>query len=134
VSDRLEKTKLTQHVDLRNENLIYLALGRKKLDLPPQDLIYSLGLIDYLSDELVLRLMDWIYDELKPGGRVILGNVHTSNPSRGMMDYLLDWRLIHRDEADLNRLYSQSRFGRPCTRLLFEEVGISLFAECVKNG
>jgi cyclopropane fatty-acyl-phospholipid synthase-like methyltransferase len=95
--------------------------------------MYSVGLIDYLTDEHVVALINFCHDALRPGGRLILGNFHTSNPDKAMMDYLVDWRLIHRTEDDLNRLYEQSKFGKPCSRILWEDQGINLFAECVKD-
>ena len=102
------KRKLKRHLALENENLIYLATGRRSLDVPPQDLVYSIGLIDYFQDEFVVQLMNWVHGVLRPGGRVILGNFHPRNPSKALQDYLLDWRLIHRTEEDMNRLYVQT--------------------------
>jgi hypothetical protein len=98
-----------------------------------QDLIYSIGLIDYFDDQIVIKLLNLVYSMLRSGGRAILGNFHPSNPMKAMMDYVLDWKLNHRTEEDMNRLYRQSAFGKPCTRVLFEEQRINLFAECVKN-
>jgi hypothetical protein len=49
------------------------------------------------------------------------------------MDYVLDWRLIHRDESKMDELYCASKFGKSSTRVLFEDEGINLFAECVKD-
>ena len=49
------------------------------------------------------------------------------------MDYVLEWKLIHRTEEDMNRLFLSSAFRRPCTRIQFEEGGVNLFAECVKD-
>jgi len=71
---------------------------------------------------------------LRPGGKVILGNFHPSNPSRALMDHVLDWRLIHRSEADMDTLFLASRFGRAATRCRLEPAGVNLFAECVKEG
>ena len=67
------------------------------------------------------------------GGKILLGNMHPANPAKEFMDSVLEWELIHRSEEDMNRLFQQSPFRRPCTRLVFEEVGIDLFAECVKQ-
>ena len=92
-----------------------------------------MGLIDYLADKHVVALINFCHDTLRPDGRLILGNFHTSNPEKAMMDYLVDWRLIHRTEDDINRLYEQSRFGRPCTRIFWEDQHINLFGECVKE-
>lgn len=114
-------------------NLVYLATGRHKLaDLAPQDLIYSIGLIDYFNDKWVIKLIDYVHGLLRSGGKMILGNFHTKNVDKAFMDYVLDWKLIHRSEDDMNRLYAASKFGRGCTRIQFENEGVNMFAECVK--
>jgi extracellular factor (EF) 3-hydroxypalmitic acid methyl ester biosynthesis protein len=132
VAARATELRLTDQVRTLHGNLIYLATGRQQLDLAAQDLIFSLNLADYLSDELIVTLIDWIHDKLRPGGRVILGNFHPRNPSRGLMEHVLDWRLIHRDEAAMNQVFSASKFAKPCTRISSGEEGIFLLAECVK--
>ncbi len=133
VDARCQKEKLADRVRTFHGNLIYLATGRQELDLAPQDLIYSIGLIDSFSDEHAIALINWMHDKLRPGGRVILGNFHPRNPTRGLMDHVLDWRLVYREEGDMDRLYKTSKFGRPCSRVVFEDEGIDLFAECRKD-
>jgi extracellular factor (EF) 3-hydroxypalmitic acid methyl ester biosynthesis protein len=133
VDDLRTKHKLVGQINLINENLIALFLGRARSQIEPMDLIYSTGLIDYLNDKLVHKLLQFAYANLAPGGRIILGNFHPRNPAREFMTYVLEWNLIHRTEEDMNRLFMASAFGRPCTRIQFEELGIDLFAECVKG-
>jgi len=133
VADKRDRRGLKKQMHLVNENLIYLASGRRRIDLEPQDLVYSIGLIDYLVDDHVVALMNYCYDILRPGGRLILGNFHPRNPEKAMMDHLVNWRLIHRTEDDLHCLYARSKFARPCTRVLWEEQGINMFGECVKQ-
>ncbi len=132
VSDRIEKEKLTGQIKLKNGNLIFLALGREHIDIHDQDLVYSMGLIDYFKDRFVIALLDYIYGVLKPGGKVILGNFHKKNPAKAFMDHILEWKLIHRTEADMNRLFAASKFGKPCSHMTFEKSGINLFASCSK--
>ena len=132
VSERRDRLGLQRSITLTPENLIHLALGRKTISLPEQDLVYSIGLIDYFPDELVVKLMSLVHSLLRPGGKVILGNFHPSNGCKAFMDHVLEWRLIHRSEADMDRLYRASAFGRDCTNIRFEDQGINLFAECVK--
>jgi SAM-dependent methyltransferase len=120
-------------VRLENGNLVYLALGRTRLDLPPQDLVYSIGLIDYFNDRFVVNLLNYVHGLLRPGGRCILGNFHTSNPTRAFMDHVLDWTLIHRTEDDMHRLFAASAFGGPCERIRFEASGVNLFAVGVRQ-
>lgn len=132
VRQKCAERGLLDHVDLVNGNLVHLALGRTKIDLSEQDLVYSIGLIDYFGDKLVVALLNYIHRVLRPGGKVVLGNFHVTNPDKAMMDHVFDWKLIHRDEADMNRLFKASLFGRPCTDIRFEETGVNMFAECVK--
>jgi extracellular factor (EF) 3-hydroxypalmitic acid methyl ester biosynthesis protein len=133
VADKRDQLKLKRQMDLVQGNLVYLATGRQHLNLKDQDLVYSIGLIDYFSDNFVVVMMNYIYEMLKPGGKVILGNFHPRNPDKAMIDYVLDWRMTHRSEEDMNRLYSTSRFARACTKIRFEAAGINLFAECIKE-
>lgn len=132
---RSERTNrgLDDQMELHLANLVYLATGRQQLALPPQQLVYSVGLIDYFDDRFVVKLIDYAYGLLAPGGRLILGNFHPRNPDRAFLENVLEWRLIHRTEGDLNRLYAESRFGRSCSRVFFENEGINMFAECVKD-
>lgn len=132
VADRCDRAGLRKSVRLLQSNLVYLALGRDALDLEPQDLIYSIGLIDYFEDRFVVLLLDWIHDLLAPGGRTIVGNFHPRSPVKAIMDHILDWRLIHRTEEDVDRIFAASKFGRVCTRIQTEDEGINLFAECQK--
>ena len=128
VRERLIREGLESVVRLERRNLLHLCIGRQQLELEPQHLIYSIGLIDYFDDRIVTRLQAWIYSCLASGGRSILGNFHTSNPTRGLMDHLLDWRLIHRDEADMLRLAQAAGFAPDATQCRFEPAGVNLFS------
>lgn len=132
VSKRRNRTGLRNQLRLETGNLLYLATGRQKLSLVPQDLVYSVGLIDYFNDKFVIKLLNYVHSILAPGGRVILGNFHPRNSAKAFMDYVLEWRLIHRSEQDMNRLFEASAFARPCTNIRFEEEGVNLFAEGAK--
>jgi CRP-like cAMP-binding protein len=133
VADWSERAGLKRQIQLKHSNLVYLALGREQIALEPQDLIYSIGLIDYFEDKFVIRLLDYIHGRLRPGGRTILGNFHPRNRMRAVMDHLVEWKLIHRSEDDMNRLFAASAFGRPCTRIQTEAEEINLFAECARR-
>jgi CRP-like cAMP-binding protein len=133
VAERRDAAGLSKRIRLEHANLVYLATGRRALDLKNQDLVYSIGLIDYFEDHFVISLLNWIHGTLSPGGKVILGNFHTCNPDRAFMDFVLDWKLVYRSEDDMNRLFEASSFGRCCTEIRFEEEGINMFACCVKD-
>lgn len=132
VSDMALHHKVESQIRVFNQNLLYLVTGRQKIDLPAQDLIYSIGLIDYFGDKFVVQLLNYVHDSLSPGGAVVLGNFHPRNPNKAFMDHILEWKLIHRDEEDMNRLFRASKFGKSADVIHFEDEGINLFAECRK--
>jgi len=133
VDDKATSLSVNKHLQLHHGNLVYLALGRQKLELEQQDLIYSIGLIDYFNDKFVLAMINYIYENLADNGKVILGNFHPNNPTKALMDHILDWRLTHRTEDEINQLFAKSKFGTRCTEILFEEQKINMFAVCVKS-
>lgn len=125
---------LKDQVSSTIKNLVYLALGRGELEASDQDLVYSLGLIDYFNDNMVLRVIDHVHGVLRPGGRMLLGSFHPRNPSKAFLDHVLEWPLIHRTEDELSHLYERSAFGRPATAVRFDEQQIYFVSECVREG
>jgi SAM-dependent methyltransferase len=75
------------------------------------DLIYSAGLYDYLVDSVASRLTAVLYSMLRPGGRLLIANFSPELPDVAYMDVVMDWRLIHRDEARMERLVDQLPHG-----------------------
>lgn len=123
----------SSHVTFARDNVLRLAHGRGKTVLVPQHLIYSIGLFDYLSERLIVRILDWIHDSLLPGGITIVGNFDKSNPDKFFMDHILDWKLHHRSTQDLRALFARSKFGDRPVEIRHEETGINLFAFCRKS-
>ena len=68
------------------------------------DLVYSAGLFDYLSDRAAVRLIRKLYNFLKPGGVLIIGNFGPYNPQQFIMEYGSEWFLVYRSEQDLMEL------------------------------
>lgn len=68
-------------------------------------LIYSAGLFDYFSDAIAQFAARQLYQALLPGGRLIIGNFKENAPHKALMDLVLDWHLIYRDEEKLKQLY-----------------------------
>jgi hypothetical protein len=46
------------------------------------------------------------------------------------MDHVFDWKLIHRDEGDIHRLFRASSFASDGSEILYEQQEINLFACC----
>ena len=118
-------------IDLVQETILNVMTRRTTVHIPPQDIVYSIGLIDYFQEKHVVKLLDYIYSILKTNGKVILGNFYKGNIYKEYMDFVLEWKLVHRNEADMIRMVQQSKFGQS-SRIFFEGTGLNMFVECVK--
>ncbi|MEM9444069.1 MAG: class I SAM-dependent methyltransferase [Verrucomicrobiota bacterium] len=68
------------------------------------DFVYCAGLFDYFSDSVCKNLTALFYQWVKPGGLVTVTNVHANNPVKNIMEHLLEWYLVYRDEQDMEFL------------------------------
>lgn len=67
-----------------------------------KDVIYSSGMVDYLSPMSARRFVKRSYDFLRPGGRLIIGNVNDlPTGTLWPMEYVLDWTLYFRNHVEM---------------------------------
>lgn len=125
------KSILTEHGVLMNVSYIQknvLELARNEMDCSLcYDVIYSLGLIDYFKDATIVRLLNWMYNNLSQDGLVILGNFREGHKDESFMKYILDWHLNNRSERRLKSLAKRSKFAESKISVISEEEGIQLF-------
>lgn len=95
------------------------------------DIVYCAGLFDYLSDRICRRLIETFYELLSPGGMLVTTNVEASNPSRGTMEYLMDWHLIYRSAEQFRELAPAEVAPENC-RVLADATGVNIFMEIKK--
>ncbi len=65
------------------------------------NLIYTLGLTDYLDRRAMQLLHRLMKSCLAPAGRIVLANFAPNHLGIGWMEAVMDWQLIYRDEAEL---------------------------------
>ncbi|MCE9521174.1 MAG: hypothetical protein K8S25_01930 [Alphaproteobacteria bacterium] len=71
-------------------------------DLGPQDLVYCVGLIDYLIDRRAKTLVGRLYERVAPGGLLIIGNMNETELSNlWPMEFIGDWHLFYRTDRDM---------------------------------
>ena len=115
------------------DNLFLLAEGYSHINIPPQQMIYSISMANYLRDRELIRILDWIYDRLLPNGIVILGNFHAANPDRVLLEHILEWHSIYRSAEDLEKMFSRSKFRSLPVEIQSSEFGVELFVVCTKT-
>jgi extracellular factor (EF) 3-hydroxypalmitic acid methyl ester biosynthesis protein len=128
VANQAQEKSVRHKFTLAKENVVRLSRGKAQLTLPQQQLIYSIGLIDYLADECVVDLLNWGFDNLLPGGTIIVGNFDPKNPDKEFMDHVLEWVLIHRTPDQMREIFSRSKFGNTPIKVVHEAAGVNLFA------
>lgn len=72
--------------------------------LPTYDMIYCAGLFDYFPDAVCRNLVQLYHRWVRPGGLLAVTNVHPINPDRRIMEHLLEWYLVYRNETQLEAL------------------------------
>jgi extracellular factor (EF) 3-hydroxypalmitic acid methyl ester biosynthesis protein len=98
--------------------------------LPSYDMIYCAGLFDYFPDNVCRNLLQLYYRWLRPGGLLVATNVHSNNPSKPMMEHLLEWYLIYRDEAGLAALAPKESDGG---EVFADDTGVNIFLTVRKS-
>ena len=68
------------------------------------DAVLVLGLLDYLDDAAVQRFVGALATVLRPGGELLLSNLHVQNPWRSFMEYAAEWTVAHRTVEGFERL------------------------------
>lgn len=74
------------------------------------DLVYTLGLTDYLDDRAMALLHKMAKAVLAPGGEFILANFVPNHLAIGWMDAVMDWHLIYREPEDLAKFAAAEGF------------------------
>jgi extracellular factor (EF) 3-hydroxypalmitic acid methyl ester biosynthesis protein len=120
-------------LSLRHESVHQLLKRSSRVQgIDPQeqfDFIYCAGLFDYLADKACARLIGYFEHHLRPGGTMLVTNVHSANPERFWMEHFLEWYLIYRNEADIAALFPTGLTG---VQTYTDATGVNLFAEVVK--
>lgn len=98
--------------------------------LPSYDMIYCAGLFDYFPDNVCRNLLLLYHRWVRPGGLLAATNVHPNNPERALMEHLLDWYLIYRDEAHLASLAPKDADAE----VFADETGLNVFLTTRKQG
>jgi extracellular factor (EF) 3-hydroxypalmitic acid methyl ester biosynthesis protein len=101
------------------------TLGFAETRLGTFDLIYSMGLFDYLAQPVAKKLAEKLASMTNPGGVNVIGNFHVSTKTRCYLDYWMDWPLIYRTEHDMLCLAQDIRAG--CARVVYEPSHSQMF-------
>jgi extracellular factor (EF) 3-hydroxypalmitic acid methyl ester biosynthesis protein len=122
---RLELTTVNQSVNV----LLRTAVSGMPHEYRSKyDFVYCAGLFDYLSDKVCTRLIRLFYSWLRPGGVLLVTNMHEAQSDKYVLEHVSDWYLIYRSEGQMEKLVPDLGAQRTFT----DETGINLCLE-VRN-
>lgn len=131
-----QERKCNLKLSALREDVVLGLIKRRPLvnEFQNSDVIISAGLFDYLSDRVSIKLIEALYDLLKPGGELIIGNVSDKNPDRFSMDYFMEWNLILRSPKQLLDLVSPDIRKNSAVKyeVTSESLGLNLFLRITK--
>lgn len=110
----------SDRINFHNTNFLKFPFPKK------YDLIWSAGLFDYFDDILFLRKLKQMIQNLNPGGKIIIGNLADSNPSRYYM-LLFKWIVYHRPVDHLITLAKAAGAKEKNISIQKESLGVNLF-------
>ena len=96
------------------------------------DLVWSAGLFDYLEDRIAVRLLRRMWRWTAPGGQLVAGNFHVSNPSRHYMEWCGGWFLKHRTDDDMRRLCRMAEIPETSVTIGREALGACILCVACK--
>lgn len=109
-------------LDVVNKPLYYSSLIGK------QDLVYSIGLADYLPDRILKKLIRFCFGLLTSGGRLIITHKDIDRYKPLDPDWFCDWTFVPRNRETLSNLIKTSGIDNFSIALGRDESGIILFA------
>ena len=121
-------------VDYRRENLYRIGrrLATRKL-LESADLIFCVGLFDYLEMDKARQMLNAFWTSILPLGKVMVFNFSPDNPSRAYMEWLGNWYLIYRTCEDLRALGDAAGIPEVDLQIDVEAAGVNLFLSACKH-
>lgn len=73
--------------------------------LPTQDMIYSVGLLDYFQARRAKSFISALYDQLSPGGLLMIANMKDVDISCFWpMEFICDWTVVYRTADEMRAL------------------------------
>ncbi|MCG3113209.1 MAG: PilZ domain-containing protein [Candidatus Manganitrophus sp. SB1] len=87
-----------------HKSVIEIARGKEDIFPERQDLIYSIGLFDYLNTDFSKQLIRVLFENLNSNGVLIVGDFDPSCPTKNYLEYTMEWHLIYRNNSQMLEL------------------------------
>jgi len=126
---RLTYTGVAEQIEFRKYNALRLFDHDLALsDFGKQDIIYSVGLFDYLPSDFLVKMFRTLYRLLNEGGALILAFKDAARYTHYIFHWLVDWDgFQQRREEDFTKIIEDAGIPHSSLTELREESGIIVF-------
>lgn len=127
-AERLSRHLAADQMTLVQCNVFRLAQRPTLAEhLQGSEVILCTGLFDYLTHTAAAQMLSEFWNRLAPGGTAYVFNFAPHNPTRAYMEWLGNWYLLYRSEAELKEIAHAA--GIPGDNRTFgaEPLGIDLY-------
>lgn len=116
-------------ITMRKYNAVRMINHERNLkEFGPQDIIYSIGLVNYLQDDMLIRLLESLYALLRPKGKLIVGIEDGSRYRPQEYHWFVDWAsLIRRTEHDCRVIFGEAGIPEDSLSLVRDRSGVIIF-------
>jgi len=90
--------------------------------------IFCPGMFDYFDDTAAIAMIQCLYGQLAPGGRLVVFQFAPHTPTRGYMEWFGNWYLTYRDEGAFRGLVESTNLPGAVVGFGAEALGVDLYA------
>ena len=126
ISEKVGKPIIINYIHESVHQLLKRSVDKNAPETKEYDAAYCAGLFDYFSDKVCSRLTAHFATRTRSKGRLLITNVHSSNPDKLGMEHLLEWYLIYRDEMQMESILPEESTER---KIYVDATGVNVFAE-----
>jgi|OpeIllAssembly_1097287.scaffolds.fasta_scaffold27002_1 SAM-dependent methyltransferase len=132
--DRLAYVGILPQVVLRKYNVLRMFDDETNMvEFGKQDIIYSVGLFDYLPDDFLVKLLRALYNLLNPGGKLIAAFKDASRYRSQDYHWLVDWDgFLQRDGDDFRSILAKATIPSSAIEEMREDSGVIVFYTITK--
>ncbi|MEW6001693.1 MAG: methyltransferase domain-containing protein [Nitrospirota bacterium] len=127
--NRLSYTGILPQVELRKYNALRMFDDELNMsEFGKQDIIYSVGLFDYLPSEFLIKMLRALYKLLNPGGKLIAAFKDANQYKSQVYHWIGDWDgFLQRNEEDFRDILYDAKIPHSAIEESREDTGIIIF-------
>jgi SAM-dependent methyltransferase len=132
---RLAECGLETHVELRHYNALRMVNAERTIrEFGSFDIIYTIGLLDYLSDDVLVRLIQALHLVLRPGGELIAVFKDCDRYDTTDYHWLVNWTgFLQRTRQDSWRLIEAAGIPRDAVTIQRSQDDVMIFYRVLRR-